>query len=230
MPTTIQTLLVLASDPETRAVCSACGCRPPPSCWQPVPVRGGVQIIQTGVGKANAAGAVAWCLGSFAVDRVVNLGLAGSLPGGGLELGEAVLASRSVFADEGVDTPEGFLSVDGMGFPLYEGDDGRGLEPACALAAALRGLVDGERGVATVSTCSGKDELAERVRRRTGSAAEAMEGAAVLLVCRRLGVPAAEIRVVSNTTGDRPNQKWAIGPALDRLGAVARSIVELAAW
>ncbi|HED53814.1 MAG TPA: futalosine hydrolase [Phycisphaerales bacterium] len=228
MQTTIQTLLVLASERETQAVGEACRCEPPESPWNARPIGGGGWIIQTGVGKANAAAGVASCLSTRRVGRIINLGLAGALPGGGLELGQAVLASRSVFADEGIDTPEGFLSLDSMGFPMYEGDDGRGIEPDGRLAQALRPLVDAERGVATVSTCSGTDSLAMRIRRRTGSAAEAMEGAAVLLVARSFGVPAAEVRVVSNTTGDRADQQWAIGPALDRLGEVARSIVEIA--
>lgn len=38
-----------------------------------------------------------------------------------------------------------------------------------------------------------------------------MEGAAVLLAAHRLGIPAAEIRVISNTTGDRDRQVWDFG-------------------
>jgi futalosine hydrolase len=41
-----------------------------------------------------------------------------------------------------------------------------------------------------------------------------MEGAAVALAARRAGVRYGEVRVISNTTGDRDRQRWAIGAAL----------------
>jgi nucleoside phosphorylase len=69
-------------------------------------------------------------------------------------------------------------------------------------------------GVATVSTCSGTDVLAARVCERTGAVAEAMEGAAVALVGARLGVAAGEVRVISNTTGERSRQVWDLPTAL----------------
>jgi futalosine hydrolase len=76
-------------------------------------------------------------------------------------------------------------------------------------------LPSAKRGViATVSTCSGRDDLARAVATRTGAAAEAMEGAAVALAARRMNVRYGEVRAVSNTTGDRDRQRWAIGPAL----------------
>ena len=84
----------------------------------------------------------------------------------------------------------------------------------------LKPLCDATGPVATVSTCSGTDSLAAAVQTRTGAVVEAMEGAAVALVARRLDIPCGELRVVSNTTGDRPNQQWDIRGALDRLGAV----------
>jgi futalosine hydrolase len=54
-----------------------------------------------------------------------------------------------------------------------------------------------------------------------------MEGAAVVHAARRVGVPAIEIRSISNTTGDRPKQQWNIAAAFAALGAVGDSI---AAW
>ena len=72
--------------------------------------------------------------------------------------------------------------------------------------------------IATVATCSGTDAAAESVARRTGAVAEAMEGAAVVHAARRLGVPAIELRVISNTTGDREDQEWDLAGALVVLG------------
>ena len=60
--------------------------------------------------------------------------------------------------------------------------------------------------------------LRSRPAARTKAVAEAMEGAAVVHAARRLGVPAIELRVISNTTGDRDNQKWDLAGALAALG------------
>jgi futalosine hydrolase len=58
------------------------------------------------------------------------------------------------------------------------------------------------------------------VVKRTGALVEAMEGAAAALVARRLGVPMAEVRVISNTTGDRKAQRWEMSDALATLAQV----------
>lgn len=81
--------------------------------------------------------------------------------------------------------------------------------------------------IATVATCSGTDAAAAEVVRRTGALAEAMEGAAVVHSSRRLHIPAIELRVISNTTGDRPKQKWEIDRAFKALGESVGKAVQL---
>ncbi len=51
-----------------------------------------------------------------------------------------------------------------------------------------------------------------------------MEGAAVVHAARRLHAPAIEIRVVSNTTGDRERQRWDLPAALRELSAAMRRL------
>jgi len=223
MSTEIDTMLVVAADSEAKAVFAAFGF-PDEEPEELTRLEGGLWLLKAGIGKANAAGAVGIALAMNPAERVISLGLGGALPDSGLEIGDRVLASRSVFADEGAETPEGFLDCRSMGFPLYEGDLGDGLACNPELHARLRGCVDREAVIATVSTCSGRDELAVRVRRRTGAGVECMEGAAVMLTCHRMGVPAAEVRVISNTTGDRAEQVWDIGRSLGVLGLTARAI------
>jgi futalosine hydrolase len=98
-------------------------------------------------------------------------------------------------------------------------------------AALLQGFGHlGARGpIATVATCSGTDAGAQEVARRTGAIAEAMEGAAVAHAARRFGVPALEIRTISNATGNRTMQGWdlprglaALKPVGDAIAAFAR--------
>jgi futalosine hydrolase len=229
MPDSIETLLVVAAESEATAACSLFELTLPKDA-QPgtlFRISSSVWVLLTGIGKANASAMVARTLAMSPPKRVINIGIAGALPEGGLEIGDVITASRSIFADEGVDTPNGFLDCRAIGFPIYRNDDGAGLPPDQELRAKLKRLNLTEVGVATVSTCSGRDALATRIRRRTGAAAEAMEGAAVLLACQHACVPAAELRVISNTTGDRDAQVWDIGLALDTLAKVALQISDI---
>jgi futalosine hydrolase len=49
---------------------------------------------------------------------------------------------------------------------------------------------------------------------------EAMEGFAVLRACELAGIPAVELRVVSNAIGERDRSKWKFEEAFEKLGAV----------
>lgn len=259
-------LLVVAAASEARAVLRglsssphAEGAEPPP--WTVREVGPRTDLMLTGVGKANAAGAVALALArglshaqgaQVGYRAVINLGIAGALPAldGAQGVGLVyrlpplawVLASRSTFADEGLASGAGFQSLAEMGFPMLDepvigpGQGGPSLGLSDGLVRPL-GAVVNERDevgaaagitiapIATVSTCSGTDALALEVARRTGALAECMEGAAIGLVCARLAVPFAELRVISNTTGERARQRWDIRGALAGLGELAAAVV-----
>ncbi len=180
----------------------------------------GVKVVTGGIGRTNAAATTTESIlkhGPFAA--VVNAGVAGVLPGGKLAIGDTVVASACVYAEEGLLTPAGFVDMAAMGFSL--GDfEGNTVPVDDRLLSRLAGLFR-TGPIATVATCSGTDAAAESVARRTGAVAEAMEGAAVVHAARRLGVPAIELRVISNTTGDRDSQKWDLAGALLVLGRSA---------
>ena len=190
-----------------------------------------VRVVVAGIGRTNAAAATAEALtearatgAPFAA--VISTGIAGALPGSNLALGTVIVADACVYAEEGIALPEGQGDMRVLGFPLgdFEGNrvpvDGallvafRSLGPACAIA--------------TVATCSGTGAAALSVRTRTGAMAEAMEGAAVVHAARRVGVPAIEIRSISNTTGDRATQRWDIAAAFAALQGVGDALVNFA--
>lgn len=210
-------LLAAAAPAEVRALLG--GEAPPePGHW--VPRDGDVLVLRTGVGKAAAAEAVARTLAARSAGCVLSVGVCGSLPGPSAPaIRSAVLATRSVMGDEGLAGPAGFTPLAEMGFPVApDGTDGFDADPA--LLAALRPLAEAAGPIATVSCCSGRDDLALDLARRSACIAEAMEGAAVALAAARAGVPFAELRVVSNTTGDRPAQRWDLPGALAHLAAL----------
>ncbi len=198
----------------------------PPGNWPLQPLTPEFDLLETGVGKANAAAAVALRFDAARHGAVINLGICGSLrPLAELPIGSVVLAESSAYADEGVQTPDGFRSLPEMGFP-FGPFPGSAIPPDPALFNALRPLASATGTIATVSTCSGDDALAAAVAKRTGAVAEAMEGAAIAHALARLHPPApfAELRVVSNSTGDRPRQVWDIRAALDRLRLLTAAI------
>jgi futalosine hydrolase len=217
----MQTLLIVAAPAEACAVLHACDVDPSLAerQWEPVELTTGLTLLITGIGKVNAAGAVARFAHPSRCARIVSLGLAGILPGAPLDIGDAVAASASIYADEGLLTPDGFLDCAAMGFPPLAGM-GSAFPAADDLLGLLAPLVRMAAPIATVSTCSGTDELAAQVGQRTGAVAECMEGAAIAHVARRLGIPHADVRIISNTTGERARQRWGLRKALDALEEV----------
>ena len=237
-------LLVVAAESEARAVRGAFDVPDPdpvPASYTLERLSDGVDLIVTGVGKAQAAGGVTWAFDPVSHQGVLSIGIGGVLPAGSSqsrpEIGEAVLAPASVFGDEGLRAPDGFRSLAELGFPpgsreggfgvSTDGNAGEGMPCHPAWRDALGSACDRTGIIATVSACSGTDAGARDSVERTGAGAENMEGAAVAAALSRRPLNGrgrlrfAEIRVISNTTGDRANQVWELPRALDRLGAVA---------
>jgi len=187
----------------------------------------GTFVVAGGIGRVNAATTTTSSIltdGPF--EWIINAGVAGSLPGSNLEIGDIVIADKCVYAEEGLVTPSGFKDMREMGFSL--GDfEGNTVPVDCWMSERLSSIgVVGS--IATVATCSGTDEQASLIQHRTGCVCEAMEGAAVVHTANRLGTPTIEIRSISNTTGDRDAQKWNIDLALSNLGvAIGRAITLL---
>lgn len=237
----LPTLLVVAAPIEGVAVARAFDVSEnalPPRDWMVGRLSARFRLIRTGVGKVNAAAAVTRAIERARYAAVINLGIAGALPGSELEIGDGVVATESVLADEGILTPAGFQTCSEMGFPpgggAFAGSEITG-DPQ--LVAAFSRVIEGRAlrpvRVATVSTCSGVDDLAAAVRDRTGAQAEAMEGAAIAQVVARFSdffpsrAPVfVELRAISNTTGNRAAQRWDIRRALGTLSDIAAMVRE----
>ena len=184
----------------------------------------GAKVVVGGVGRTNAAAATTAALlrdGPF--KAVISAGVGGILPGADLAIGDILVADACIYAEEGLETPEGFLDMEAMGFPLGDFPGNRVPVDTTLLATCRNSYATGP--IATVATCAGTDALASRVAQRTGALAEAMEGAAVVHAAGLVGVPAIEVRAMSNTTGDRDGQTWDLQAALDALGRALGEIL-----
>ncbi len=221
-------LLVIAAPKEWRAIASAInpGAPESPPEWTRIELTDRFDAVLSGVGKANAAGAAACTIDPARHAGVLSLGIAGALPGpASPAIGARVLATTSVMADEGVRTPDSFIDIASLGFPPTP--RGMAIPGSPELLAALAPIADFTGPIATVSACAGADDHASALAARTGAIAEAMEGAAVGLAAHRILGPDArfaEVRVISNTTGDRARQIWDLAGALHALGSVARAL------
>ncbi len=203
------------------------------SCFRDVEI----PVIVSGVGRVNAAIAATLALATRTGDAppplIVSAGIAGALPSEdgspAVPIGGVVLGGAAHAAEEGIQTPGGFRTIGELGFPIASfAPDNRIPADTEGLARLQRVLPDAHLGdIATVATCSGTDALAVEIARRTTAIAEAMEGAGVLHAARLLGGRAVEVRVISNTTGDRDRQVWRLDGAFARLAEVAHGLVGL---
>ncbi len=161
----------------------------------------GVETFVCGVGPVDAAAATARALVERRPDAVLHIGLAGAR---GIEPPALVLGSESVYSDV-IDL--------GSTFPRVEH-----VWPDAALLARVRAALP-DALVLPIAT-------AGRVTGGSGCDVEAMEGFGVLRACALAGVPAVELRAISNDVEEADRAKWRFDDALAALAdAVARVLV-----
>ncbi|MDD2582587.1 MAG: futalosine hydrolase [Desulfuromonadaceae bacterium] len=183
-----------------------------------------VVVCAGGVGKVNAAAAAAVMIDRCQPHLVVNTGCAGAYSGSGLGVGNLVVASEEVLADDGVIVADGWkdlrymnlpsVSQGGMNcynlLPLSRHASEKAMQLAdCYGVSLMRGRF------ATVSTCSGTSLYGAELYGRWNALAESMEGAAVAQVCLRCGVDCLEIRGISNMVEERDLKKWDMRRAVE---------------
>lgn len=191
-----------------------------------------VILAVTGIGAANAASAATALIHLFSPDLIINTGCAGAYAGSGLTIGDLAMATSEVFAEEGVETREGWRSLEYMGIPLLDLEGkkffnevplSRSAADMALSGAALHGISLLPGRFLTVAACSGTAARGQELRNRFGAICENMEGAAVALVASRYAIDCLEVRGVSNQVEDRDLSRWDIPLAV----ANARNFIEL---
>ncbi len=173
----------------------------------------------SGVGKTNAAHCVTSLILNFAPSIIIHFGVGGAYPASGLMPGDIAVATKEVYADEGVLLEDGLHPLRFIGMPFLRAGR-RKYYNEFPLDADLRKKMIGAArsadmkaasGVfATVSACTGTKQRAAELYRRFGAICENMEGAAVAHVCMLYGVPCLEARGISNIVEDRDLSRWDI--------------------
>jgi futalosine hydrolase len=157
-----------------------------------------------GVGPVEAAAATARELAARAPAAVVHVGVAGAR---GITPGGIVIGSESVYVDLAAEIPV----IDS-------------LEPDARLLETTREAVP-EALVLPIGTSASVGGSAHAGRELR---VEAMEGFGVLRACALAGVPAIEVRAVSNELSEGDRARWRIGRALEALADVLPRVLEAA--
>ncbi|WIM96857.1 futalosine hydrolase [Actinoplanes oblitus] len=180
-------------------------------------------VEPVGVGPAAAAAGTARLLAQRDYRAVISVGIAGGFPGRA-DVGGTVLGTRTIAADLGAESPDGFLPVDELGFgSSVLATDSTLLK---ALGAALPHAVVGD--ILTLSTVTGTAETTARLAARFPEAvAEAMEGYGVAIAAANAGLPFAELRTISNPIGPRDRDAWRLADAFAALRAAAPALCAL---
>ncbi len=163
----------------------------------------GREGLVCGVGPVEAAATTARELALRPVDVVVNAGVAG---GHGITPGGLVIGSASVYVDISAEIPV----VDRV-------------EPNPGLLERVRAAVP-EALVLPIGTSGAVGGVTAGDLRL-----EAMEGFGVLRACEQAGIPAVEVRAVSNELAENDRSRWRIGRALEALADVLPRVLEAAA-
>jgi futalosine hydrolase len=160
----------------------------------------GVRVAAVGVGPVESAIGTARLLAREPFACVVNAGIAGAFRSRA-RVGDAVLVHGEHLADLGLEGGAA-LSLPG-GAQLVErvAADETLLRRCAALG------LPAAHGV-TVSQVTTTDATAQRLQARYSADVESMEGFSVLRAAADAGIPAVEVRGISNYVGDRARSEW----------------------
>ena len=152
-----------------------------------------------GVGPVEAAAATARALAREAPAAVVHIGIAG---GRGITPGGLIIGGESIYCDIAAEIPV----IDRIA-------------PDPHLIEAVREALP-EALVLPIGTSASVGGVATDVR------VEAMEGFGVLRACAQAGIPAIEIRAISNEITEADRGRWRIGRALEALADAIPRVLE----
>jgi futalosine hydrolase len=184
--------------------------------WEP---RDDVATLVMGVGPVEASCALTAALCRQHYRLVVNAGVAGAFDGAA-RVGDAVIVAEDMM-ELGLES----------GAPLSLPSGERTFDTARSDAALVARLGGKDflkvRGI-TVSRVTSTTQTARRLAAELGAQVESMEGFAALRAAERMGVPAIELRGISNRCGERASSGWDFDAGLAGLARITRTLLELA--
>jgi futalosine hydrolase len=166
----------------------------------------GWPTLVCGVGPVDAAVATAAAIARQPPRAILHIGIAGARRTAGLLPPAIVVGAASLYCD--LEVPETFAPR-------------RLVAPEPLIAAACRAVPAATRQVIGTSG---------RIGDTIDCAVEAMEGFAVLRAAALAGVPALEVRVISNAIEDADRALWKFDEAFAMVHAITPALVQEIAW
>lgn len=172
-----------------------------------------IVLAHGGIGPVTMAIQLMHVLHQYTPESIFLFGCGGCYPGSSLNIGDLALANREIYGDLGVETANGFHSLEDLKLPVDRHiapavRQQFGMDPDLVswaqeyLPAALTGPF------VTINCCSGTPELSRILGQRWKGICENMEGAAAAQVCEQFSIPLLELRGISNPTGTRDPARW----------------------
>ena len=188
-----------------------------------LPALPAARTVVSGIGAVNAALATQRAVLEERPTLALSVGIGGAYPHGGLQPGRVAVSSDILYAGLGAMDGPRFLDLEMLGFALLETArqktfNALPVAPQARAFAEASGAAFGP--ILTLETVTGSLAVAQELEARCpGALVEGMEGAGVAHAAFLHGVPALEVRGVSNMVGPRDRGSWRIREALEALGA-----------
>ena len=183
-----------------------------------------------GFGPVAASARASHALAQHQPDRVVMVGIAGTLYPRGLPVATAAVFPSVVLDGVGVGGSSEFISAATLGFPHWPPTAADRQEHFDELP--LKTPISPAAG--QLLTCCAASASPEDAQQRRewfpGAVAEDMEGFGVALACQLAGVGLAIVRGISNEVGDRRMERWQISEALDAAWIIADDLIRRPSW
>jgi futalosine hydrolase len=179
--------------------------------------RAETEVLVAGIGPVDAAARVTRALAGGKYEVVVNAGIAGAMRGVA-KIGDGVVVGEELM-EFNLETGEPLSLPHGVPIVERVSADPQLCDAVEALGFHLvRGM--------TVTRVTSTDATAARLHAR-GAQVESMEGFAVLRAAQLAGVPAIEVRGISNYVGDRSTSEWDFTAGITGLRRILNSTLDV---
>lgn len=175
----------------------------------PVQQRQGMEVLVTGVGMVATAFALGQQLATNHYDLLLNVGIAGSFDSN-IALGQVVLIHQDTLAELGAEDGDQFIDSEAMGLAAHTYEGSKKITHAAI--STLRRC----RSI-TVNRVHGNELTIAETARRLHPETESMEGAAVFHAAYQAGIPALQVRAISNYVTRRNRDDWQVALAIENL-------------
>ena len=206
----------------------------------------GILLMNTGIGKVNAAHSATGIIEEFPVRGIINLGVGGAYPGSGLKIGDIAVALREIYGDEGVISSKGWKNLKSIDIPLVQTGRKKYFNefpldkkfaqkalgsippnpPQLSCESKKWGCRVKSGNFITVSSTTGTHKRAVELKNRFNAICENMEGAAIAQVCVIYKIPMLEIRGISNIAGIRDKRQWNLKLASENCQKLLLKIID----